>query len=113
MRPAEDAGFASDVRSFLIDGEDIVGIYKGARDGVIFTTRRIIVVNVQGLTGKKMDFTSLPYSKVQSFSIETAGHFDRDTELDLWFSGLGRIRLEFSASTDLLALCKTISAHIL
>jgi hypothetical protein len=79
----------------------------------VFTNRRIVVVNVQGLTGKKTDFTSLPYSKVQSFSIETAGHFDRDTELDLWFSGLGKVRLEFSASTDLLGLCRTISSHIL
>jgi hypothetical protein len=113
LRPAEDANFAADVRSFLIDGEEVVGIYKGTRDGVVFTNRRIVVVNVQGLTGKKTDFTSLPYSKVQSFSIETAGHFDRDTELDLWFSGLGKVRLEFSASTDLLGLCRTISSHIL
>jgi hypothetical protein len=40
----------------------------------------------QGITGKKCDFTSLPYSKIQAFSIETSGSFDQDTELDLWFS---------------------------
>lgn len=96
-----------------MNGEDIQSIYKGVRDGVIFTNKRIIAVNVQGMTGKKTDFTSLPYSKVQSFSVETAGRFDRDSELDLWFSELGKVRLEFSSSTDLMGLCKTISSHIL
>lgn len=113
LKPTDEAGFSEAVRSFLVDGETIVGTYKGSRDGVIFTTRRVVVVNVQGMTGKKVDYTSLPYSKVQSFSVETAGRFDRDSELDLWFSGLGKIRLEFSASADLLGLCRTISAHIL
>jgi hypothetical protein len=113
LKPTDEAGFSNAVRAFLVDGEDILSTYKGARDGVIFTNRRIVVVNVQGLTGKKTDYTSLPYSKVQSFSIESAGHFDRDSELDIWFSGLGKVRLEFSASTDLVGLCKTISAHIL
>jgi hypothetical protein len=47
------------------------------------------------MSGKKRDFTSLPYSKIQAFSIETAGTFDLDSELDLWFSGLGKVRLEF------------------
>ncbi len=113
LKPTDEAGFSEAVRSFLVDGETIVGTYKGSRDGVIFTTRRVVVVNVQGMTGKKVDYTSLPYSKVQSFSVETAGRFDRDSELDLWFSGLRKIRLEFSASADLLGLCRTISAHIL
>lgn len=113
LKPTDEAGFSEAVRSFLVDGETIVGTYKGSRDGVIFTTRRIVVVNVQGLTGKKVDYTSLPYSKVQSFSVETAGRFDRDSELDLWFSGLGKVRLEFAASADLLGLCRAISAHIL
>ncbi len=113
LKPTDEAGFSDAIRSFLVDGETIVGTYKGARDGVVFTNRRIVVVNVQGMTGKKVDYTSLPYSKVQSFSVETAGTFDRDSELDLWFSGLGKVRLEFSASTDLMGLCKTISAHII
>jgi hypothetical protein len=54
-------------------------------------------VNVQGITGKKRDFTSLPYSKIQAFSVETAGHFDLDAELDLWFSGVGNVRLSSRA----------------
>jgi hypothetical protein len=60
------------------------------RDFVVFTDKRLIAVNVQGMTGKKRDFTSLPYSKIQAFPIETADSFDLDAELDLWFSGLGK-----------------------
>jgi hypothetical protein len=63
------------------------------RDYVAFTSKRIVAVNVQGMTGK--DFTSLPYSKIQAFSIESAGTFDLDAELELWFSGLGKVKFEF------------------
>jgi ketosteroid isomerase-like protein len=57
-----------------------------------------------------VDFTSLPYSKIQAFSIETAGNFDRDAELELWFSGLGKVRLEFKADSDIRALGQMIAA---
>lgn len=71
------------VGDLLIDDEQIFNAFKGVRDMVIFTNRRIIAVNVQGLTGKKKDFSSLPYSKVQAFSLESAGVFDLDAELEL------------------------------
>ena len=53
--------YAERVRSLLLDGEQVIDAYKSMRDGVVFTTQRIIAVNVQGLTGSKKDFTSLPY----------------------------------------------------
>ena len=65
----------------LVDGEQIVIAYKGLRDFVVFTSKRIIAVNVQGITGKKTDYTSLPLSKIQAWSVETAGTFDLDAEL--------------------------------
>jgi PH (Pleckstrin Homology) domain-containing protein len=73
----------------------------------------LIAVNVQGMTGKKRDFTSLPYSKIQAFSIETAGTFDLDAELDLWFSGLGKVRLEFMGNSDIRQLGHMIAAYVL
>lgn len=51
------------------------------------------------MAGKKKDFTSLPYAKVQAFSVETAGGVDRDSEMELWFSGIGRVRFEFKGRT--------------
>jgi len=83
------------------------------RDFVVFTDKRLIAVNVQGMTGKKRDFTSLPYSKIQAFSIETAGTFDLDSELDLWFSGLGKVRLEFKGQVDIRHLGQMIAAFVL
>lgn len=101
------------VSPLLIQGEQIVACFKAMRDFVVFTDKRVIAVNVQGMTGRKRDFTSLPYSKVQAFSIETAGTFDLDAELDLWFSGLGMVRLEFRGSADVRALSQMIATYVL
>ena len=67
---------------------------------IAITNKRIISMNVQGITGKKVDYTSIPYSKIQVFSIETSGTLDLDSELDVTISGLGTIRFELSAQTD-------------
>ncbi|MEO9321904.1 PH domain-containing protein [Nocardioides sp. C4-1] len=102
-----------DVLAMLIQGEELYRSFKGIRDSVHFTSRRIIAVNVQGLTGKKTDYSSLPYSKIQAWSVETAGRFDRDCELELWFSGLGKVRLEFAGSVDIKVLGQIIGDHVL
>src|SRR3954453_15056590 len=101
------------VAPLLIPGEQVMACFKAVRDFVVFTDKRLVAVNVQGMTGKKRDFTSLPYSKVQAFSVETAGHLDLDAELDLWFSGLGTVRLEFKGSADIRGLGQLIAHHVL
>jgi hypothetical protein len=83
------------------------------RDGVVFTSKRIISVNVQGITGSKKDFTSLPYKNIIAFSIETAGTFDLDAELEVWFSQLGKCRFEFKGKTDLPTISKYIAENTL
>lgn len=98
---------------FFVQGEQVIAAFQGVRDGVIFTTKRIIAINVQGLTGKKKDFTSIPYSKIQTFSVETAGGFDLDTELEIFISAVGKVKFEFSTKVDVLRICQFISAHIL
>lgn len=108
--PAEVVGGISDL---LVPGEQVLQSFKTIRDHVVFTDKRLITVNVQGLTGKKKDFTSLPYSKVQAFSVETAGSFDLDAELDLWFSGLGKVRLEFRGRADVHQLSQLIATYVL
>lgn len=104
---------ASTVRNILIPGEEIISEYKSIRDFVMFTNKRIIAVNVQGITGKKKDFTSLPYSKIQAFSVETAGVFDLDAELEIYFSGLGKVKLEFSGSSDVSEIARLIGEKVL
>lgn len=104
---------ADQVIALLLDGERTLGAYKGIRDYVVFTDKRIIAVNVQGITGKKKDFTSLPFSKIVAFSTETAGTFDLDAELDLWFSGLGKVRFEFTGRTDVARLNRLVAGYVL
>lgn len=108
-----DNSFDAELKPLLVTGEEIVASYKAMRDGVVFTNKRIFIINIQGVTGKKKDFTSLPYSKIQAFSTETAGVFDLDSELELWFSGLGKVKLEFTGNTNIAEICKTISTYVL
>ena len=105
--------FSSQIMPILIDGETILSSYKGIRDGVVFTNKRIITVNIQGITGKKKDFTSMPYSKIQVYSVETSGVLDMDSELELWFSGVGKVKFEFTRNSNVSEICKSISNFVL
>ena len=113
LRPVDNATFHAEVAPLMIVGESIVATFQTVRDGLMFTNKRIMAINVQGIRGKKKDFTSLPYSKVQAFSVETAGTFDLDSELELWFSGLGKVRFEFTTKADVAAICRMISGFVL
>ncbi|WP_276421206.1 PH domain-containing protein [Lactococcus garvieae] len=113
LKPTNDDAFLNNISPIFVNDESVLGTFKGIRDGVVFTTHRIIAINVQGITGKKKDFTSLPYSKIQTFSIETAGTLDLDSELELWFSGLGKVKLEFSNRANVSEIAKIISERIL
>lgn len=113
LKPVNPNAYSADITPMFVPGEEIIGTYQAIRDGVVFTNKRIIAINVQGITGKKKDFTSLPYSKIQAYSVETAGTFDLDSELELWFSGLGRIKLEFVARANVSEICRMISMHVL
>jgi hypothetical protein len=107
------ADYADKVSELLLPGEEILDAYKSMRDGVVLTTKRIIVVNVQGLTGKKKDYTSIPYSKIQAYSVETAGAFDLDSELEVYISSIGQLRFEFATNSKVVEISKYISQGIL
>jgi hypothetical protein len=94
-------GPSAELAPMLVDGERVHLAVKGMHDSVVFTNKRLIATNIQGLTGKKRDYSSLPYSKIQAWSIETAGRFDLDSELELWFSGLGKVHLDFKGQVDI------------
>lgn len=113
LQEARPEELAPEVALLLVSEEQIVACFKAVRDFVVFTNKRLIAVNVQGITGKKRDFTSLPYSKIQAFSVETAGTLDLDAELDLWFSGLGKVRLEFKGRVDIRYLGHMIASYVL
>lgn len=113
LKPVDLNTYSSVLVPMFVNGEEIIATFKGIRDGVVFTNKRIIAINVQGLTGTKKDFSSLPYSKIQAFSVETAGVFDLDSELEIWFSGLGKVRFEFVSRANVSEICKIISERVL
>ena len=113
LKKVDNKAFGSVIDDFMVDGEEIIGTYQGMRDGVVFTNKRIIAINVQGVTGKKKDFTCIPYSKITTFSLESAGLFDFDSELEIYLSAVGKVKFEFTGSTDVKKICKIISTYAL
>ncbi|WP_099205664.1 PH domain-containing protein [Scatolibacter rhodanostii] len=113
LREADPRGAAQLITPLFVNEEKILIAFQSIRDMVVFTNYRIIAINVQGMTGKKKDFTSMPYSKIQTFSVETAGVFDLDSELELWFSGMGKVKFEFTGQTDVSGICRLISSFVL
>ena len=113
LKPVDNSTFAATIQPMFVNGEKIIASYKTIRDGVVFTNKRIFAINVQGITGKKIDYSSLPYSKIQAFSVETAGVLDLDSELELWFSGLGKVKFDFVSNCDVSEICRMISELVL
>jgi hypothetical protein len=113
LGPTDPRQLATELAPLLVDNEQVYLAFKGMRDSVVFTNKRLIAINVQGLTGKKRDYSSLPYSKIQAWSVETAGQFDWDAELEIWFSGLGKVHLDFKGQVDIRTIGKLIGAHVL
>lgn len=113
LKPVDNSAYSNMICPMFVSDEAIIATFKGIRDGVVFTNKRIFAINVQGLTGTKKDFTSLPYSKIQAFSVETAGLIDLDSELELWFSGLGKVKFEFVSKADVSDICQMISERVL
>ncbi|WMJ78734.1 MULTISPECIES: PH domain-containing protein [unclassified Sedimentibacter] len=97
----------------LSSNEVINKAYKLIRDMFIFTNKRLILIDVQGLTGKKIEYKSVPYSKITSFSVETAGHLDLDAELKIWVSGLPQpIQKQFNKTLNIYEVQAELAEHV-
>ena len=98
----------------LAGGESVVMAYKVVRDLFVFTNKRLVLVDKQGLTGKKVDYHSLPYKSITHFAVESSGHFDMDSELKLWISSLREpIVKELKKGTDVVGVQKTLAEYVL
>lgn len=103
----------ADVVDLLVEGEQAVAAYKTFRDSAVFTTKRLIVRDAQGLTGKKVEIYSLPYSSVVMWSSENAGKvFDVNAELELWTKA-GHIKVNLHRTIDIRRLDKLLAWAIL
>ena len=98
----------------LIDGETVQKAYKVIRDMFIFTNKRLIIIDKQGVTGSKVEMLSIAYSKITKFSKESAGHFDLDAELKIWVgSDPTPISKDFKAGDNINEVYRIISEFAL
>ncbi len=104
-----------DVDGLLIDGEEPVMAFHTVRDQLVFTNRRIIAIDIQGMTGTRKSFTSLPYARIQYFTIQTPGFGEifADTELYVMFSNRFTARFEFKSKTDIGKIARLIGDYAL
>jgi len=99
----------------LIDSEEVIAGFKIIRDTFIFTNKRLIIVDVQGLTGSKIVYFSVLYKSITRFSVETAGSFDLDAELKIWISGeqSPSISKKFNKKVDIYEVQKLLAEYTL
>lgn len=98
----------------LCDGEFIEKAFKLIRDKWVFTNKRLIIQDVQGVTGKKKEYMSIPYRSIERFSVETAGTFDMDADMKLWIRGEEEpLEQNFGKSSNIIEVQRILAAHTL
>ena len=102
----------SDVKQILVKGEEAVAAYKTFRDSAIFTNKRLIVRDSQGLTGTKVEIYSLPYSSILMWSTENAGLIDFNAEVELW-TKISSIKVKLRKGIDIRKFDELLSNAIL
>lgn len=103
-----------DLDAVLVDGERVVRAFRIVRDLFIFTDQRLVLIDKQGLTGRKAEYHSIPYKSITHFSVETAGTFDMDAEMKIYISGNPiPIEREFKRGADIIGVQKTLAQFVL
>jgi hypothetical protein len=98
----------------LAPGERIEHVYQLIRDYFVFTDKRFILVDKQGLTGSKVEYHSIPYKSITHFSIETAGTFDLDAELKIWISSTAApIQKQFNKKLSIYEVQSVLASYVL
>ncbi|MFM7628980.1 MAG: PH domain-containing protein [Algoriphagus sp.] len=102
-----------DFAGVLFDGEQIESAFKIFRDKWVFTNKRLIMQDVQGMTGSKKEYHTIPYKSITHFLVETAGSFDGDCELEIWVAGSPTpLKKELKKGIDVVALQKTLASYV-
>ncbi len=107
-------GLQKDMDAILVADEQLVKGFRIIRDLFIFTDKRLILIDKQGITGRKAEYHSIPYKSISHFSVETAGTFDMDAEMKIYISGnMNPIEREFRRGADIQGVQKTLAQFIL
>jgi hypothetical protein len=103
-----------DLEKILAEGESIKNAFRLIRDLIVFTDKRLIMIDKQGVTGKKVEYHSIPYKSISHFSVETSGHFDLDAELKIWISSSDTpIEKEFKKDSNIYEAQKTLASFVM
>jgi len=100
------------LKKILAPNENVELAYQLVRDLTVLTDRRVILVDIQGVTGRRTEYVSIPYKSIVKFSVETAGHFDIDADVTLWLSShMEPVKLELRRSGDVSEMMRIIASH--
>lgn len=99
----------------LVPGEQVDLAFNLVRDQIVFTAKRLILVDKQGMTGKKVSYKSIPYRSISRFTVETSGHFDLDAELKIWISSAAEPAevLQFKSDTSVIQIQQALAEAVL
>lgn len=98
----------------LAPNEKVEHVYQLIRDYFVFTDKRLVLVDKQGITGSKVEYHSIPYKSITHFSIETAGTFDLDAELKIWLSGSAMpLQKQFNKKLSIYEVQAVLAAYVL
>jgi len=115
LTPIDIEDVQNEVKELLIGGESCLMAFHTVRDQVVFTNKRIISIDVQGITGARRSYSSMPYSRIQFFTIQTKGFLEMfaDAELFIMFSNGFTAKFEFGGSVDMGIIGRAISEYAL
>lgn len=115
LKPIPNDGVRAEVQALFVNGEEVQMAFQTVRDQLVFTNKRIIAIDVQGITGKRKSYSTMPYSKIQYFSIQTPGFIELfpDSELFLMFTNGFTATFEFKGKVDIGAIGRMISEFVL
>ena len=103
-----------EIQPLLVENEQVEIAFKIIRDQIIFTNLRLITIDKQGLTARKVDYRSIPYDKIVQFSKESAGVMDLDAELKIWVASMSEpLKFEFSKDAPINDVYQLLSEKIL
>ena len=109
----EAAAATAELTHILIPGERVEHAYKLVRDLIVFTDKRLLLVDKQGVTGKKTEYNSVPYARISHFSVETAGTLDMESELKVAVSGGAVFTRTFGRGVDIGDVQKVLASYVL
>lgn len=110
---ADIASVEDTLEHVLAEGEKVDKAFQLMRDLIIFTTHRMILVDRQGMTGRKAEYHSVPYRAVTHFTVESAGTFDLEAELKIWLSGMPEpIQKTFSRGKTIFEVQRALATYV-